>query len=184
MPGVHMLAPVTIPHVAPMGPPEGVQFDPLQQRFGWGADWGVHVSPEPQAPAKSQRQPRVPIMHVEDTPVAGTPLPELAPEEPPELDDDPLELPLDPVDASSTTPNWPLPLPLPLLLPPEPSGGGEEPPQAHITTTSASDPTMPPRPARDVRSVMPLSSCDKPGARSGARSLLYGNRRRINQAAP
>lgn len=149
MPGVHMAAAVAMPHVEPMGPPEAAQFDPLQQRLG-AADWGEHVSPVPHPPVVSQRQPRVPTMHVDETPAPEPPLPELeAPEEPPELDN-PLELLVDPVDESSPVPNWP--------GPPSPgSSCAEEPPQAHIaTTTSGSDPTMPRRPARDVRSVMIL----------------------------
>jgi hypothetical protein len=147
-----MAAPVTMPHVAPMAPPEGVQFEPLQQRLGLGEDWGVHVSPVLHAPVVSQRQPRVPTMHVEATPVPEPLLPELeAPEEPPELDNPPELLP-DPVDESSPPPNEPAPLSA------GPNAVDEELPQAHITRTSGSDPTMPPRPASDVRSAMILSS--------------------------
>jgi hypothetical protein len=140
-----------------MAPPEGVQFDPAQQRLGSGVDWGVQVSPAPHPPMVSQRQPRVPTMHVEDTPAPGPPLPELeAPEEPPPELENPLELPLDPDDASSLCPNRP--------GPPSPgaaAGVDDEPPQAHIAATTTSDPMIP-RPPRDVRSVMTLSSRDKP----------------------
>jgi hypothetical protein len=80
-------------------------------------------------------------MHVEDAPTAE-PLPEPeVPELLPELDNTPELLPeplLDAVDESSP-PNVPVP---------PPSAGPsvfEEPPQAHITRTSESEPTMPPR---------------------------------------
>jgi hypothetical protein len=34
---MHMAAPVTLPHVEPIGPPTGAQFEPLQQTLGAGA---------------------------------------------------------------------------------------------------------------------------------------------------
>jgi hypothetical protein len=126
-----------------MAPPEGVQLDPLQQRLGFGAACGVQISPVPHAPVVSQRQPRVPTMQVDGAPTPEPPLPEPeAPEPFPELDiPEPL---LDPVDEP------------PKVLPPAsgPSDVDDEPPHAHITRTSASEPTMVPRRARDVRSVM------------------------------
>jgi hypothetical protein len=36
MPGVHIPAFGTLPHVDPMLPPEGAQLAPAQQRFGLG----------------------------------------------------------------------------------------------------------------------------------------------------
>src|SRR5690349_13393264 len=71
MPGVHDGAPETALHVFPMLPPElEEQFDPLQQTFGRGAVWGVHVRPGAQPPLESQRQPWVPTMHVVGVPDA------------------------------------------------------------------------------------------------------------------
>jgi hypothetical protein len=131
MPGVHVAAPATLPQVAPIGPPEGAQFDPLQQRFGWGAVWGVHVSPVPHPPVESQRHPRVPTMHVEEAPMPE-PLPEPdVPELLPELDNAPELLPEPRPDAvdESSPPKEPVP----------PSAGpsvAEEPPQAPITPIS------------------------------------------------
>jgi hypothetical protein len=124
MPGVHDAAPVAALQLAPMLPPEGVQFDPLQQRLGRGEACGVHVRPVAQAPVVSQRQPWVPTMHVvgapeaelppvpELLPVPELPLPELAPLEPdvPELEP---ELPMPKVFPDPPDP----PLIVPLLPP-------------------------------------------------------------------
>src|SRR5437773_1992172 len=45
----------------------GEQSEPLQQRFGFGAVCGVHVSPEAHALVESQRHPRWPATHVDVT---------------------------------------------------------------------------------------------------------------------
>jgi hypothetical protein len=71
MPGVHDGAPETALQLDPMLPPEGAQFEPLQQRLGRGGVWGVHVRLGAQLPVESQRQPWVPTMHV-----VGAPEPE------------------------------------------------------------------------------------------------------------
>src|SRR5215470_6910309 len=68
MPGVHDGAPEGAPQLLPTGPPEDAQFDPLQQRFGRGGGWGVHVRPGAQPPVESQRQPWVPTMQVVGAP--------------------------------------------------------------------------------------------------------------------
>src|ERR1051325_9830596 len=78
MPGVHKGAPEGAPQILPTGPPEDAQFDPLQQRFGRGGGWGVHVRPGAQPPVESQRQPWVPTMHVVGAPEALV-LPSLPP---------------------------------------------------------------------------------------------------------
>src|SRR5512140_2080826 len=79
MPGVHDGAPVGAPHVPPTVPPEDEQSGPLQQRFGLGDIWGVHVRPGSQPPVESQRQPWVPTMHVvgapEEAPGPPSPFP-------------------------------------------------------------------------------------------------------------
>ena len=110
-----MAAPATLPQVAPMGPPVGVQSEPLQQRFGRGAVWGAQVSPEAQLPVVSHRQPWVPTMHVEATPSAPPPPSELAPELPLPLDDVVKELPPSALPPPSSVPEPPLPFPLPLF---------------------------------------------------------------------
>src|ERR1041385_7299106 len=68
IPGVHDGAPEGALQLFPTGPPEDAQFDPLQQRFGRGGGWGVHVRPGAQPPVESQRQPWVPTMHVVGAP--------------------------------------------------------------------------------------------------------------------
>src|SRR5260221_8433757 len=75
MPGVHDGAPVTMLQVFPTVPPTDVQSDPLQQRFGRGEVWGVHVRPGSQPPSVSQRQPWLPTMHVVGAPEAGPAFP-------------------------------------------------------------------------------------------------------------
>src|SRR5690349_8994686 len=86
MAGVHDGAPGTGPQLFPIGPPEDAQFDPLQQRFGRGGVWGVHVRLGAQPPVESQRQPWLPAMHVVGAPEAAPGPPSLPPEppEPPE----------------------------------------------------------------------------------------------------
>ena len=56
MPGVHDGAPETVLQVAPTVPPVGAQFDPVQQRFGRGEGWGVHVMPGAQPPVVRDRK--------------------------------------------------------------------------------------------------------------------------------
>src|SRR5678810_315253 len=71
MPGVHDGAPEGALQVSPTEPPADVQSDPSQQRSGRGDVWGVHVRPGSQPPVESQRQPRVPTMHVVGAPEAA-----------------------------------------------------------------------------------------------------------------
>jgi hypothetical protein len=98
---------VTLLQLAPMLPPEGAQFDPLQQRLGSDAVWGVHVRLGAQPPAESQRQPCDPTMHVEGAPAPPPPAPELEPVPPPdvpELPPTPLE-PLEPLPPDDRPPS-------------------------------------------------------------------------------
>src|SRR3989442_161759 len=86
MPGGHDGAPEGAPQFLPTVPPEDAQFDPLQQRFGRGWGWGVHVRLGAQPPVESQRQPWVPTMHVVGAPEAefvppSLPPPSLPPDE-------------------------------------------------------------------------------------------------------
>src|SRR5690349_25160366 len=60
MPGVHDGAPEGVPQLLPTVPPEDVQSDPLQQRFGRGGGWRVHVRLGAQPPVESQSQPSAP----------------------------------------------------------------------------------------------------------------------------
>ena len=131
----------TVPQCDPMGPPVGVQFDPLQHRGGLGAGCGVQVNPGAQPPVESQRQPWLPTMHVELTPS----VPELVPE--------PLEL----VEPPEPPPEPPELLPVKLPTPPSPDDDPDpELPQAHAPTTRASDadPTSARRRAGEVCSFM------------------------------
>jgi hypothetical protein len=152
-----MAAPVTLPHVEPMGPPVGAQLEPLQQTLGAGAGCAVHVRPGAHAPVVSQKQPWVPTMHVDAAPMPPPVEPE-DPEDPdepellPELDSTP-ELLADPLDASSPVPKV-LPLEEPLEEPPLEPPDEDEPPQAHTVRISDSGPTMTMRPARKVSSFM------------------------------
>ncbi len=155
MPGVHMAAPVTVPHVEPIGPPTGVQLEPVQQTLGAGAGWGVHVRPGAHAPVVSQKQPWVPTMHVDFAPM----LPPAEPEDPedPELlpePDSPPELLADPPEASSPKPKVLEPPPEPLPPPDESPDDEEVPPQAHSVRISDSGPTMTTQLRPEVRIVM------------------------------
>jgi hypothetical protein len=97
-PGVHVGAPETALQVFPIAPPDGVQFEPLQQRLGRGAVWGVHVRLGAQPPVESQRQPWVPTMQVVGAPAAEPVPPSFVPpspfpnEEPPSPTMPPLEV--------------------------------------------------------------------------------------------
>jgi hypothetical protein len=153
MPAVHIAAPVTVPHVEPIGPPTGAQLEPVQQTLGAGAGWAVHVRPGAHAPVVSQKQPCVPTMHVDFAPMPPPPEPE-DPEDPallPELDVTP-ELLADPPDASSCAPKvleLEPPPPIPDEIPDE-----DEPPQAPIAAISETVPKIIIRPAFHVRFVM------------------------------
>jgi len=119
MPGVHDAAPGLLLQLVPMLPPDGAQFDPLQQTGAAGAVCGVHVSPGAQPPIESQRQPCSPTRHVEGPPPEVPPeLPPLAdpelPENPPELEAPLLPDPEAPEEVPELAP--PLP-PLFLVLP-------------------------------------------------------------------
>jgi hypothetical protein len=158
MPGVHIAAPVTLPHVEPIGPPTGAQLEPVQQTLGAGAGWAVHLRPGAHAPVVSQKQPWVPTMQVDAAPMLPLAEPE-DPEDPesPELlpePDIPPELLADPPDASSPMPKVLEAPPEPLPPPGESPDDEGEPPQAHTVRISASGPTMTTRPACKVRSVM------------------------------
>src|SRR5579863_9398842 len=98
MPGVHA-ATVASPllQTVPMPVVEPVQVDPLQQRLGCPLPFGVHVSPGAHCPRESQRQPWLPAIQVEVTPVVPKP-PELLLEEPPPLEL--LELPPKPLELA------------------------------------------------------------------------------------
>src|SRR5579859_207535 len=98
MPGVHDGAPETALQPLPMVPPADAQFDPLQQRLGWGEGCVVHVRPGAQPPVESQRQPWLPTMHV-----VGAPEPAFV------LPSSPVSTGPSPVALASS--------PLPLLLP-------------------------------------------------------------------
>src|SRR5262245_47820259 len=99
MPGVHDGAPEGAPQLLPTGPPADAQFDPLQQRFGRGGGWGVHVRPGAQPPMESQRQPWVPTMHVVGAPEPAFVPPSLPPEPP-----EPPAPPLPPGELSDPQP--------------------------------------------------------------------------------
>ncbi len=134
MPGVHVAAPATVLQLEPMLPPVGAQFEPLQQRLGCGAPWGVHVRPGEHPPVESQRQPWVPTMHVEGAPEPLPPppdpdTPELAPEPPPA----PLELRPPPDDAPPLPPSF------------EPGAVDDEPPQEIASRIDRGAPTAPRR---------------------------------------
>ena len=172
MPGVHMAAPVTLPHVEPIGPPIGAQAEPVQQTLGAGAGWGVHVRPGAHAPVVSQKQPWVPTMHVDVAPMPPPPEPE-EPEDPEDPEDPELDAPellVDPPDASSPMLKV-LPLELPLLPPvPGEAPDGDEPPQAPIAAISETEPKIITPPVFHVRIIMTsphpqpsASNADEPG---------------------
>jgi hypothetical protein len=106
MPGVHDAAPGLLLQLAPMFPPDGAQFEPLQQMGACGG-CDVHVNPGAQPPIESQRQPCSPTRHVEGPPPELEP--ELLPlpdplENPPELEALPLPDPEAPEDAPELAP--------------------------------------------------------------------------------
>jgi hypothetical protein len=85
-PGAQAAPPSIVVQLDPMLAAGAVQLDPAQQRFGFGAVWGVHVRPGAHAPVESHRQPCVPTMHVDVTPT-----PVKAPlDDPPPVDPEPL----------------------------------------------------------------------------------------------
>src|SRR5579864_8936369 len=98
MPGVHVPKEASpLLQTVPMPLVEPAQFDPLQQRLGCPAPFGVHVSPGAHCPRESQRHPWLPAIHVEVTPMVPEPpellLEVLPPLELLELPPKPLELP-------------------------------------------------------------------------------------------
>jgi hypothetical protein len=138
MPGGHDAPPVTLLQLAPIVPPEPVQLDPLQQRLGCGAVWGVHVRLGAQPPVESQRHPWVPTMHVEPLPAPEPAITELPPA--------PLEPLLPPGDRPPPPPSV------------EPGGIDDEPPHAEIASKIDSGAPTGPRPRRHMRSGMTLLS--------------------------
>ena len=73
-PGVQEATPVTAAQLVPMLVVAGVQSVPLQQRLGFGADWGWQVRPGAHAPVASHRHPFEPAMQVVAT-VVEVPVP-------------------------------------------------------------------------------------------------------------
>jgi hypothetical protein len=122
MPGVHDAAPGLLLQLAPMLPPDGAQFEPLQQTGTCDGGCVVHVNPGAQPPIESQRQPCSPTRQVE-----GPPAPELLPLPDPELPENPPELeapPLPDPEAPEDVPELEPPLPpafVPLLPPHAPA---------------------------------------------------------------
>ena len=143
-PGVHDGAPETGLQLAPMVPLEEEQSDPLQQRFGRGGVWGVHVRLGAQPPVESQRHPRDPTTHV-----VGAPEPAFVPPPP---------SPLSTNDESS-----PPPSPPPSLL----ENVDDESPQPWIESTKPNE-TPTALPTNNLRlgmspSVREMATCRTDG---------------------